>query len=48
MYFLLLDYIVDKATGLTGGTLWDKHKDPNHNETPVMYKIEIDGKPYLE
>ena len=43
-----VDYSKDPETGLTGGTVWDKHRDPDHIETPVMYKITIDDKPYLE
>jgi hypothetical protein len=47
--FISLDnYIKDPDTGLTGGSVWEKHRDPDHNETPVMYKIMIDDKHYLE
>ena len=28
--------------------MWDKHRDPGHNETPVMYTIKIDDKHYLD
>lgn len=35
--------------GLTGGTIWDKaQNDASGLMTPLMYKIEIEGKPYLD
>jgi hypothetical protein len=35
--------------GLTGGTVWDKAaNDQMGMMTPMMYKIEVEGKPYLD
>lgn len=41
-----IDYV---KQGLTGGTIWDKaQNDASGLMTPLMYKIEIEGKPYLD
>ena len=35
--------------GLTGGTIFEKAaNEANGQQTPVMYKIEVEGKPYLD
>lgn len=48
--FISLDnYMPATSTQLTGGSVWDKHENDQRNMmTPIMYKIEIDGKPYLD
>ena len=34
---------------MTGGTIWEKAAhDSKGQMTPVMYRIEYEGKPYLE
>lgn len=45
--FISLDHYVQ--TSLTGGTIWEKAShDSKGLMTPIMYRIEYDGKPYLD
>jgi len=48
--FISLDnYVQASQSGLTGGSVWDKpQNDANNMMTPIMYKIELEGKPYLD
>lgn len=43
------DYIEATETGLTGGSIWQKEEnDANSKNTPMMFKIEVNGEPYLD
>ena len=44
-----VDYVGASHLSLTGGTIWErKEHEQKNQQTPTMYKIEIEGKPYLD
>lgn len=43
------DYVPHSLTNLTGGTIWEKPINDQQNKlTPVMFKIEVNGIPYVK
>ncbi len=52
-YYCLLyhiDYLPANKNelSLTGGTWWEREQSRDQSMAPAMYKIEVDGKPYLD